>query len=38
MLQEEGFQFYLDTENTVALPLDPAYPKRLSVRSLVGLP
>jgi len=38
MLQEEGFQFYLDTKNNIALPLDPAYPKHLSVWSLVGLP
>jgi hypothetical protein len=38
MLQEKGFKFYLDTKNNRALPLDPAYPKRLSVWSLVGLP
>jgi len=36
--QEEEFKFYLDTRNNIALPLDPAYPECLSVRSLVGLP
>jgi hypothetical protein len=38
MLHEEGLKFYLDTKNNGALPLDPAYPKRLSVRSLVVRP
>jgi hypothetical protein len=38
MLQKEGFKFHLDTKNKRALPLDLAYPKRLSVWLLVGLP
>jgi hypothetical protein len=38
MSQEEVFKFYLDTKNNGALPLDPAYPKRLSVCSLIILP
>jgi hypothetical protein len=38
MHQEEGFKFCLDTRTSEALPLDPACPECLSVRSLAGLP
>jgi hypothetical protein len=38
MHQEEGFKFCLDTKNNRALPLDPASPEHLSVRSPAGLP
>jgi hypothetical protein len=38
MHQEEGFKFCLDTKNNGALPLDPACPERLSVRSQADLP
>jgi hypothetical protein len=34
MLQEEGFNIYLDTKNKRALPLDLNCPKRLSVLKL----
>jgi hypothetical protein len=30
MHQEEGFNIFLDTKNTRALPLDLAYPERLN--------
>jgi hypothetical protein len=33
-----GVQVCLDTRNNETLPLDPAYLKHLSVRSLAGLP
>jgi hypothetical protein len=32
------FKFFLDTRNNGAFPLDPAYPKLLSVLSLTNLP
>jgi hypothetical protein len=38
MRQEEAFKFCLDTRNNEALPLDPACPERLSVRSPAVLP
>jgi hypothetical protein len=33
MRQEQAFKFYWDTGNKGALPLDPACPEHLSVRS-----
>jgi hypothetical protein len=38
MCQEEGFKFGLDTRKSGSLPLDPAYPESLYVRSPAGLP
>jgi hypothetical protein len=38
MCQEEGFKFNFDTRNNGALPLDPACPECLSVRSPADLP
>jgi hypothetical protein len=38
MHQEEVFKLCLDTKNNKALPLDPACPERLSVRSSAILP
>jgi hypothetical protein len=38
MLQEEGFKFCSKTGHNGALPLDGAWPERLSVQSLAGLP
>jgi hypothetical protein len=38
MCQEEGFKFCLDTKKNRALPLDPAYPESLYVRSLASPP
>jgi hypothetical protein len=38
MHQDKGFKFFLDTKNKKAIPLDPAYPELLSVRSLAVLP
>jgi hypothetical protein len=35
---EKGFKFCLDTRNNGALPLDPACPESLNVRSPAGLP
>jgi hypothetical protein len=37
MCQEKRFKFCLDTRNNEALPLDPACPEHLSVRSPTGL-
>jgi hypothetical protein len=38
MCQEKEFNLYLDAKNNRTLPLDPTYPKHLSVRSPTNLP